>query len=178
LLARRVLVQSTNAREFLLPDLTIIDQDLAGYQYKKRGFVDHQDTASLRINQTVREHLFAAQNFALELNLGFQSHYDYLKSIAYFDRNNAIHLLLFFTDDITLCIDRAKSRHLSGGHEVKQAIVEEMYANTFPLFEQPKHLFATVRLIDVTDQTLLEPAADAPLPNWIQANHLAMYLLD
>jgi predicted ABC-type ATPase len=93
---------------------------------------------------------------------------------------NAVHLLLFYTDDLTLCIDRANARYLSGGHEVKQAIVEEMYTNTFPLFEQHKYLFATVRLIDVTDQTLLEPAAAAadPLPNWIQANHLATYLPD
>ena len=99
--------KSTNAREYL-PNLPIVDQDLAGYQYKKQGFVDHQDLASLRTNQTIREFLFARQDFALELNLGFQSRYDYLKSIAYFDRANRIHLILFFTDDLDLCIGRGR----------------------------------------------------------------------
>jgi dephospho-CoA kinase len=78
--------KSTNARKFIAPNLTIVDQDLAGYQYKKQGFADYRDLASLRTNQTIRECLFAQQDFALELNLGFQSHYDYLKSIVYFDQ--------------------------------------------------------------------------------------------
>jgi hypothetical protein len=47
-------------------------------------------------NQEIRSNLFAKEDFALELNLGFQSHYDYLKSLAYFDPNNKVHLILFF----------------------------------------------------------------------------------
>ena len=109
--------------------------------------------------------------------MGFSSHYDYLKSIAYFDRANKIHLLLFFTDDLNLCIDRAKIRYLSGGHEVKQAIIEEMYANTLLLFRQHKDLFATVRLVDITDRGLVEHGKDSgELPTWIAANELGNYL--
>lgn len=111
--------KSTNALVLILPGVPIIDQDLAAYQYKKQGFTDYQDLASLSTNQRIRDSLFAKEDFALELNLGFQSHYDYLKSIASFDWSNNIHLLLFFTDNLNLCLNRAIARHLSGGHEVK-----------------------------------------------------------
>ncbi|GAB2557754.1 hypothetical protein [Spirosoma areae] len=124
--------KSTNAKNFIPRKTPIIDQDLAGYQYKKQGFADYQDLASLTTQQKTRDYLFARKSFALELNLGFQSHYEYLRSIAGFDPSNWVHLLLFYTDNLALCIDRAKVRHLSGGHEVRQNIIEEMYANTFP----------------------------------------------
>lgn len=169
--------KSTNASGLIPIGIRIIDQDLAGYQYKKQGFTDYQDLASVRSNQTIRNYLFAQQDFALELNLGFQSHYDYLKSIAYFDPANEVHLLLFFTDFLALCIDRAKVRHLNGGHEVKPEIIEEMYANTFPLFQKHKSLFHTIRLIDVGDTTLVEYSQDSKnLPAWIIDNELVSYL--
>jgi len=133
--------KSTNAANLIPLGTAIIDQNLAGHQYKKQGFTDYQDFASIRSNQTIREHLFAQQDFALELNLGFQSHYDYLKSIAFFDSANQVQLLLFFTDFLTLCLDRAKIRHLNGGHEVKPQIIEEMYASTLPLFHQHQKNF-------------------------------------
>ena len=88
--------KSTNAANFIPAGVPIIDQDLAGYQYKKQGFADYQDLASLSTNQRIRDLLLSRQDFALELNLGFPSHYAYLKSIAYFDRSNQIALLLFF----------------------------------------------------------------------------------
>lgn len=169
--------KSTNASELIPKGVPIIDQDLAGYEYKKRGFTDYQDLASIRSNQTIRDYLLTRQSFALELNLGFSSHYDYLKSIAYFDRTNSIHLLLFFADDLSLCIDRAKIRHLSGGHEVRQEIIEEMYVNTLPLFQQNKDLFNTVRLVDMTDTAPVEHSRDSGnLPAWIVANGLTSYL--
>lgn len=107
--------KSTNAANLIPLGTAIVDQEPAGYQYKKHGFTNYQDLASIRSNQTIREHLFAQEGFALELNLGFQSHYDYLKSIAYFDPANQVHLLLFFTDFLTLCLDRAKIRHFERG---------------------------------------------------------------
>lgn len=139
--------KSTNGKNLIPRKIQIIDQDLAGYHYKKQGFFDYKDLASVTSNQKIRENLFAKRDFALELNLGFQSHYDYLKSIAAFDPSNKIYLVLFFTDNINLCIDRAKVRHLSGGHEVKQEIIKEMYQNTFPLFEANKSLFHSIRFL-------------------------------
>ncbi|PQA56752.1 hypothetical protein [Siphonobacter curvatus] len=66
--------KSTNAVNFIPEHVPIIDQDLAGYQYKKQGFSDYKDLASVSANQKIRSQLFASEDFALELNLGLQSH--------------------------------------------------------------------------------------------------------
>jgi predicted ABC-type ATPase len=169
--------KSTSASNFIPLGTPIVDQDLAGYQYKKQGFNDYKDLASLRSNQQIREFLFAQQNFALELNLGFESHYDYLKSIAYFNPVNQVHLVLFYTDHVALCLDRANLRYLNGGHLVKPQVVEEMYSNTFRLFERNKQLFQVVRLIDVKEATPIECCRGMqPLPDWIIHNNLSDFL--
>ncbi|QMW04316.1 hypothetical protein [Spirosoma foliorum] len=170
--------KSTSGKNFIPRKTPIIDQDLAGYQYKKQGFADYQDLASLSTQQKVREYLFAEESFALELNLGFPSHYQYLQSIAGFNSANQIHLLLFFTDNLSLCIDRARIRYLSGGHEVKPEIIEEMYASTLPLFEQNKKLFSSIRLIDVQNTSMVEPRQYTEnLPAWIVSDGLNGYLI-
>lgn len=119
----------------------------------------------------------SGKSFALELNLGFPSHYEYLKSIVGFNPLNQVHLLLFFTDKLTLCLDRASIRHLNGGHEVKQEIIEEMYAATIPLFQQNANLFFSVRLLDVQNTTMIEPNQRSKnVPDWISQNNLQVYL--
>lgn len=87
--------KSTNSKSMIPAGVPIIDQDLAAYQYKKQGFADYQDIASLSSNQRTREFLFNKEDFGLELNLGFASHYAYLRSIATFDRENHIALIPF-----------------------------------------------------------------------------------
>ncbi|KAA9349033.1 MULTISPECIES: AAA family ATPase [Larkinella] len=169
--------KSTNARELIPEGVPIVDQDLAAYQYKKRGFTDYQDIASLTTHQKIRECLFNKEDFALELNLGFPSHYAYLKSIANFDRSNQVNLLLFFTDDLHLCINRAKARFLNGGHEVKTEVIEEMYVSTMPLFEENKSLFQQVRLVDVSYTEIIELTRESSiLPDWVIKNNLQIYL--
>jgi predicted ABC-type ATPase len=171
--------KSTNGVQFIPVGTPVVDQDLAAYQYKKQGFSDYQDLASLRTGQTIREHLFAQEDFAFELNLGFVSHYDYLRSLVAFNPANKIELLLFFTDDVTLCLNRAKSRHLSGGHLVKPEVVEEMYRNTIPLLLANQTLFDRVRLIDVNGTSVTEHEKVAKqLPAWIIRHGLVMYLYE
>lgn len=169
--------KSTNAKKLVPKKAPIIDQDLAGYQYKKMGFGNYRDLASISTNHKIRENLFANEDFALELNLGFSSHYDYLKSIASAAAAKKIHLLMFFTDRLEFCIDRAARRHASGGHEVKPEIIIEMYQNTFSLFEQNKNLFHSVRLIDVTDKAVRPLTRKTKsLPTWVIENDLTHYL--
>ncbi len=169
--------KSTSAHMLIPSGTVILDQDLAGNQYKKQGFVDYQYIAQLTTSQAIKDNLFAQRDFALELNLGFQSHYDYLKSILRFAGSIRVHLLLFFTDDLTLCIDRAKIRHVNGGHEVKPEIIEEMYANTMPLFKANSSLFHTIRLVDSTSVTIYSyNKTSKELPTWIIENELQGYL--
>lgn len=102
---------------------------------------------------------------------GFSSHYDYLKSIAAFNPSNPIHLLLFYTDNLNLCLTRAHVRHKNGGHLVKPEIVTEMYEQTFPLLKQNLSLFHTFRFIDISN-TLIWEASPNRLPNWLEDKDL------
>lgn len=159
-----------------IPDIVpIIDQDLAAYQYRKDGFRDYQQLATLGVNQKIKDHLFQKKDFALELNLGFQSHYDYLKSIVYFDSINQIHLIIYFTDSLELCISRAETRHKNGGHLVEEAIVTEMFENTFPLFKENKGLFSSMKFLDVSKKGITNVSSNH-IPNWIKDNDLTQYL--
>ncbi|WP_221391176.1 hypothetical protein [Dyadobacter sp. NIV53] len=168
--------KSTNAKELIPKGIPIIDQDLAGYQYKKLGFNNYHDLASFSSNQKIKDHVFSGEDFALELNLGFPSHYDYLKSILSIGKSIQVHLILFFTDNLELCFDRARIRHLNGGHEVKPDIIKEMYDNTIPFFNQNRKLFYSIRLIDVTDNLISEyPKNSEILPQWIVRNNFQIF---
>lgn len=167
--------KSSSSFDYVPDGVSIIDQDLAAYQYRKEGFLDYQQLATLGVNQKIKNHLFEQKDFVLELNLGFQSHYDYLKSIAHFDSSNHIHLILYFTDNIELCLLRAETRHRNGGHLVEQAIIEEMFENTFPLFRENISLFKTMKFLDVSDISIIEVTSNH-IPNWIKDNDLSQYL--
>ena len=167
--------KSTSSFRFIPSGTTIIDQDLAAYHYRKEGFGDYKQLATLSSNQNIKSHLFEKQDFALELNLGFESHYDYLKSIAYFNPENRIHLILYYTDFIGLCLKRADIRHKNGGHLVESTIIKEMYENTIPLFKSNISLFSTIGFMDVSDYNTIEVSSNH-IPNWIKENNLAQYL--
>ena len=167
--------KSTSGVKYLPKNIPVIDHDLAAYQYKKQGFDDYQQLSILSGNQKIRDYLFASKSFGLELNLGFQSHYDYLKSIANFDPENKIHLLLFFTDKLSLCLGRASIRHEMGGHLVKPEIVEEMYNATFPLLKQHLSIFKSFSFIDNTDLSVRK-VTPKNIPDWLKESGLS-YLL-
>lgn len=168
--------KSSSSFDYVPNGIPIIDQDLAAYQHRKDGFQDYQHLATLGVNQKIKDHLFQKKDFVLELNLGFQSHYDYLKSIAFFDSSNHIHLILYFTDSIKLCLLRAGVRHKNGGHLVEPSIIKEMYENTFPLFKENTTLFKTIKFLDVSDMNILEATSNY-IPNWIKDNNLSQYLV-
>lgn len=100
-----------------------------------------------------------------------------MKSIAYFDSSNHIHLILYFTDSIELCLLRADIRHKNGGHLVESSIIKEMYENTFPLFKENITLFKTIKFLDISDINILEVTSNH-IPNWINDNDLLQYLTD
>lgn len=167
--------KSTRGLRFIPKDIEIIDHDLAAYQYKKEGFADYKELGIMSGNQQIRSNLFAKESFALELNLGFQSHYDYLNSMANFDPTNKVHLILFFTDSLDLCLTRADIRHKSGGHLVKPEIVTEMYESTIPLFKENLSLFSSISFINVTNTIVRKIKINNP-PDWVINNGLIKYL--
>lgn len=163
--------KSTSSYRFVPRGLPIIDQDLAAYHYRKEGFADYQHLATIKSNQQIREYLFSSQDFALELNLGFQSHYDYLSSIVQFDPSNRIHLILYFTDSVEICVLRAKLLYKNGGHLVRSEIVREMYDNTIPLLQKYLAIFHSLRFIDSSDTAIREVFGE-DLPTWLRASGL------
>ena len=163
--------KSTAGYRTVPPNLQIIDQDLAGQQYKKEGFIDYQQLATFSSNNKIKSFLFNNLDFAIELNLGFQVHYDYLKSFRNISKEYKIHLILFFTDYLEICLQRAAIRHKMGGHLVKPAIIIDMYKNTIPLFKENESLFHTKLFIDITP-TKIELVNQQNPPKWVIENHL------
>ena len=169
--------KSTHSKVLIPAGTPIVDHDLASYQYKKEGFENYRDIASKRCNERVREFLSNKEDFALELNLGFPSHYNYLSYISGFHYDNKVELVLFFTDEVKLCLNRADIRHKSGGHEVEADVIKQMYSHTIALFKENKRLFSTIRLIDVTYESVIELVEDTnPLPKWVTDNKMEIYL--
>jgi predicted ABC-type ATPase len=107
--------KSTSGASFLPDDIEILDPDRIASRYKAQGFSDYKDIGNMKFNDLVKKQLFAGNDFAIELNPGFESHYDFADSIKSFNSDNAIEVILFFTDDIKLCYQRAEQRHLEGG---------------------------------------------------------------
>ncbi len=167
--------KSTYGRELVPNHVPIVDHDLAAYQYKKKGVADYSELASLKANQFIDSCISNAQDFALELNLGYPSHYDYLKSLAVSRKDIKIHLILFFTDNVELCLLRAKVRHQNGGHLVEPDVIRAMYIDTIPLFTKYSRLFSSVTLISVTDMDIEEVTSNS-LPEWVVSNNLVQYI--
>jgi predicted ABC-type ATPase len=110
--------KSTSGGSFLPGAIDILDPDRIAGRYKAQGFADYKDIGNIKFNDLVRKQLFAGNDFAIELNLGFESHYDFLKSIRSFNNDNTIEVILFFTEDIKLCYQRTEQRHQEGLHYV------------------------------------------------------------
>lgn len=167
--------KSTYGRELIPNHVPIVDHDLAAYQYKKKGVADYSELASLKANEFIDSSISNAKDFALELNLGYASHYDYLKSLASSRRHIRVHLILFFTDNVGLCLLRAKVRHQNGGHLVEAHVIQAMYRDTIPLFKENNKLFKSVSFISVTDLDIEEVSRNN-VPGWVSTNNLTQYV--
>ncbi|WP_439584605.1 hypothetical protein [Dyadobacter bucti] len=167
--------KSTYGRELIPAEIPIVDHDLAAYQYKKEGFEDYSQRASTKANQFIQEHIANKLDFALELNLGYQSHYDYLESLVLSDKKVKVHLILFFTDDVNLCLLRAEVRYKNGGHLVTSSVINEMYRNTLPLFKNNTQLFSSISFVSVSS-TDIEEVTNIRVPPWVHLNGLSKYM--
>jgi predicted ABC-type ATPase len=150
-------IGKSSAGFYFIPEgLAVLDPDQIADRYKKQGFTDYKDIGNLKFNELVKKELFAGNSFAIELNLGYQSHYDFLKSLKNFNKDNSIEVILFYTDDIDLCIKRAEIRHQSGLHLVSTDTINEMYYNTKPLLKENFSMLSSLTAINVTAEDLPE----------------------
>ncbi|MDB5090956.1 MAG: putative ABC-type ATPase [Mucilaginibacter sp.] len=143
--------KSTSGDEFINPDLDILNEDEMRFRYKAEGYADYNEYSIHRVREAIRRMLIRNEDFALELNLGYSHQYEYILSTKKFRAENKLHIILFFTDDIDLCLIRAKERHESGRHLVKPEIIREMYANTLPLLKDNFDAIDGLILLDAND---------------------------
>jgi predicted ABC-type ATPase len=142
--------KSTNGSEFLLNSAgEILNHDKLTLYYKKRGELDYENLSNLKANRFIQEKFSLNLDFGVELNLGLENHYDLIRYVRKNHPNYLISVLMFFTDDINLCLTRAVLREQSGGHNVEPRIIKEMYANSISLLRNNVHLISQLQLIDV-----------------------------
>lgn len=142
--------KSTNSEEMVPPSIQVLNHDKLNAEYKYRQVADYEERANLRANAFIKEKLLQKSNFGVELNLGSDSHYDFLRWVKTFHPHYHIHVILFFTNDLQLCLDRAFLREQAGGHSVEPVVIRRMYQNTLGLLRQNISLIAHLQLIDVT----------------------------
>lgn len=147
--------KSTSGYRFIPENVDILDADMIAHRYKKQGFQDYKDIGNIRYLDMVRRSLVSGEDFAIELNLGFQSHYDFVRQIKAFNSENIFHIILYYADDITICLNRAAERHMAGLHLVSPDTIAEMYHNTFSLLTANFNITDEITFIDV--QPLDEP---------------------
>lgn len=141
--------KSTNSEDIVPPSILVLNHDKLNTEYKYRQIADYEERANLRANAFIKENLSQKTDFGVELNLGSDSHYDFLRWVKQFYPHYQIHVILFFTNDLQLCLDRALLREQTGGHSVEPAVIKRMYQNTLTLMRQNIGLIAHVQFMDV-----------------------------
>jgi predicted ABC-type ATPase len=141
--------KSTSGYRFIPDNVDILDADMIAHRYKEQGFRDYKDIGNIRYQDMIRRSLVSGEDFAIELNLGFQSHYDFIRHVKAFNGENKFHIILYYADDIMICLNRAAERHAAGLHLVSPDTIAEMYHNTFSLLTANFKIADQITLIDV-----------------------------
>jgi predicted ABC-type ATPase len=142
--------KSTNGSDYILNYAgEILNHDKLLLYYKNKGIIDYADISNLRANEFIKEQLTLHNDFGIELNLGYDTHYDFIRYVRKNFPNYLINITMFFTDDVQLCIDRTIFRKESGGHHVETRIVREMYNNTIPLLRENIRIVNQLQFVNV-----------------------------
>jgi len=168
--------KSTSGKYFVPSTVKILNHDNLLLYFKNKSAIDYEELSNLKANEFILEQLNLNQDFGVELNLGFDNHYDLLRFVKKKYPAYKIEVLLFHTDDIQICIDRATLREKFGGHSVKITIIQQMYKNMISLLQNNASLIHDVQLINVEfdflrvvypiNKNLLENFIE--LPNWVK----------
>jgi predicted ABC-type ATPase len=142
--------KSTKGFEYIDEDLDILNEDEMRFKYKARGYADYNEYSIYRVRDIIRRKLIRNEDIALELNLGYPHQYEYALAAKKFSNENQLNVILFFTDSLQLCLDRAKIRHESGLHLVIPETITEMYNNTIPLLKANFDAVDNLILIDAS----------------------------
>lgn len=143
--------KSTSGTLFTPKELDVLNEDDTRMKYKAQGYIDYKEHSMYRVRDMIRQNLIDSEDFALELNLGYTHQYDYAKSMWNFNRANRIEAILFFTDDLNLCLKRANLRYQHGLHLVEPQTIKEMYHNQLPLLKENFAMFDRISFLNATE---------------------------
>ena len=146
--------KSTSGKYFVPPFVEILNHDSLLLHYKYKARADYEDLANLKANEFILRQLELKNNFGVELNLGFDSHYELLRFITREHSSYQIEVVLFYTDDMKVCLRRASLREEAGGHHVDANIILKMYENTVPLIKNNTHLIHGIQLVNVDFESI------------------------
>ncbi len=79
--------KSTSGMYFIPPFIEIMNHDSLVLYYKYRQEINYEDLTNLKANRFILNQLANNNNFGIELNLGFDNHYELLKFIKRNIRN-------------------------------------------------------------------------------------------
>ena len=173
--------KSTKGFDYIDESLDILNEDEMRFRYKTRGFADYNEYSIYRVREIIKRKLIRNEDFAHELNLGYQHQYEYVLSAKKFGVDNKLNIILFFTDSLQLCLDRAKIRHQNGLHLVLPETITEMYNNTLTLLKDNFEFIDKLSLVSTTRQNDFFTVADYDKaanqchirnhsPNWFKNN--------
>jgi len=79
----------------------------------------------------------------------YNNGYSFFLRIKAFNSENTFHIILYYTDDIAICLNRAAERHTTGLHLVSPDTIAEMYRNTISLLMANFKIADEITFIDV-----------------------------
>lgn len=127
--------KSTNGLLYVPPGMEIIKKDEIIQSNKLFHYKLFQQIAIQNWLSTINNKLHANTDLTFELNLGMPKHWNFVQSLKQQNVEHKLNVVLFFTDILEMCQQRARQRFESGGHEVNPVVLENMYYNTLPLLE-------------------------------------------
>ncbi|MFI5160496.1 MAG: hypothetical protein ACHQHN_04425 [Sphingobacteriales bacterium] len=171
--------KSTYGELFVPENLEIIKMDEIAEMNKAFHYKLHRELAISKFLNTIKYNLENNIDFAFEVNLGKQHHYEFALDAKHAREGNKLNVILFFTDDLAMCQERAAARFKNGKHEVNPDVLEIMYRNTIPLLKEYFQHIDDLMLVDVSrDQKPTVMAGyvknegyiecQGQAPNWIQ----------
>jgi adenylate kinase family enzyme len=94
--------KSTNGKKFISTNIGILNHDALFIYYRAKGEADYEDLSNLKANDFIQQKLSNNDSFGVEINLGYDNHYELLRYIKKKFPQYEITVCLFFTNDIKL----------------------------------------------------------------------------
>lgn len=141
--------KSTFGQLFIGPHLPIVKKDEIIAEQKSFNYQLYEHVAISKFLNRVNEELSNERDIALELTMGKLHHYEFATQLKRDYPATRLNLILFFTDDLEQCKQRASARFKDGGHEVKPEMLEMIYNSTLPLLKNHFSAIDKLTLVDV-----------------------------